>query len=1587
MTLADIFSQRLYRGLSDDDRRAHQASAWDREAQDFLTWGAHRAPEETLVRAINPGHCSHSVLQIVTTDRPFLLDSVMAELSRAGHSVTLVLHPQLAVVRNSDGELVDIVDVDVDDIPNDSLARAESWMRIEFPRDYLAEDLRDLESRTSAVINAVAKVVNDWPRMRERAREISKELLTPPIGVAKEESTEAAALLEWLADDHFTFLGYRSYDLVEVDGVDALRPVPGSGLGILSWGDSHASEIDDAVSLSFAVLPPAVRAKAREPHVLVLTKANSRSPVHRAVYMDYVGIKRFDSDGRVIGEERFLGLYASSAYTQSVTTIPVLRQLYAHTVEALDLVPQSHDAKDLTQFLETYPRDELFQITLQDIVRISSGFLQMQERRLTRVFSREDTYGRFVSVLVYLPRDRYTTSSRQAIEEILREAYAPSSIDYTVRVTESVLARLHFVVRIPQGEVLSEVDEGVIQDRIADATRSWTDDYQADLVAKVGEERSRDLLTEYARAFPPAYQQDFDAYQAVLDTLKMEELLPDQVVVDLSAPVVTDARELRFRIIRRGAPISLSVVLPILQRLGVDVIDEYPYEISRASQDTVWILDFGLILPATGVVYNDSLFTRFEEAFLAGWHEQCGVDSFNALVVTGGLTWQDVALLRAYARYMRQTGSTFGQGYLEEQVLAHAPIVRILGQLFTVRFDPDYVGDREAEEQALTLSVHEMLEDVVSLDADRVLRQLLALIKATVRTNYYQNDDREAIAFKFDPRQIPDLPLPVPAKEIWVYSTRVEGVHLRFGDVARGGLRWSDRREDFRTEILGLVKAQEVKNAVIVPVGAKGGFYAKKLPDPSLDREAWLAEGTSAYREFIAALLSITDNLVDGQVVPPPRVVRHDADDPYLVVAADKGTATFSDIANAIAAEFGFWLGDAFASGGSVGYDHKAMGITARGAWESVKRHFRELGINTQTQPFTVAGIGDMSGDVFGNGMLLSEHIRLIAAFDHRHIFIDPNPDASMSFAERSRLFSLPRSSWADYNPDLISEGGGVFPRSAKSVEISASMREALGLDIEIARLTPDQLISAILRAPVDLLWNGGIGTYVRAQNESNADVGDKSNDAIRIPAHQLRVKVIGEGGNLGLTQRGRIEAARHGVKLNTDAIDNSAGVDTSDHEVNIKILLDAVMKAGQLTYPERNALLSDMTDDIAAMVLQDNYDQNVVLGNARRGGPALITVHQRMIKEMERRHLLDRSLEALPDDEEFTTLIHAGSTLTSPELSVLLAYAKIWLTKNLAKSTLSEDPWFRTALHEYFPVAVREKYAEAIDAHPLKGRIIDTVITNRLLNVGGITFVYRAIEETGASVVQVVRAATASMEIFGIRELWNWINSLDNQIPTSAQSALQLEVRRLLDRATRWFLQFRGGELDIAAEVEAFRSSVAEHAHQVPEMLRGNEAARLQRRIQRFVEAGAPEDLAREAAGALDVFALLDITDICKRTGEPATAVIPLYFTLSERYGVDRTLICITDLPRNDRWNALARQALRSDLYQAIASLTVGVMRASDPAATSISRIEQWETQHSEGVERAHTTLEEIASVESPDLATLSVSLRVLRNLVAQGS
>ena len=1579
-----VLAARFYRYLSDDDMSGHDVMNMAENVEAMRAWAHRREPGTALVRGWTPPiqGVGYSVIEVVTDDMPFLVDSVTANLVHGGRNVHLIVHPQLAVRRDSEGNLVEILDVDVDEAPIDAIR--ESWMRIEVERDFVSDDLEPVVASTRRVLSDVRKAVTDWHAMRDKAEHIANEIVRhPPVGVDSHEVHEARALLEWLADDNLTFLGYREYDLITVEGEDALRPVAESGLGILRQEGAD----DDAVSLSFAILPTAVRANAREPHVLVMSKANSRSTVHRAVYMDYIGVKRFDADGHVIGERRFLGLYAASAYNHSVADIPVLREKLDYVMRELDFVPGSHSAKDLLQFMETYPRDELFQIDVHLLARFAESVMHLQERRQTRLYTRADEYGRFLSCLVYLPRDRYTTGVRLKIEAILVEAFGGTSVDFTTRVSESVLARLHYVIHIPVGQGIPAFDEDELQERVAAATRSWTDEYERILIERVGEREAPSLLKIYNDAFPEAYKEDFDPNTGVDDTLVIERLEPAELSLRLYAPVVSDSRDMRFTMMRVGQAMPLTQVLPILQRLGVDVIDEHPYEIKRADRPSARILDFGVTLPEGALRNYETLFMRFSEAFRACWDGRCEVDSFNALVVLAGMDWREAMILRAYARYLRQIGITFGQGYLEQVVLENAEISRLLVELFQARFDPDFRGDRGSAEGRLVERIEQALDSVMSLDADRILRQFLALIQATVRTNFYAisltGDERCSVSFKLEPSSVPDLPLPKPKFEIWAYSPRVEGVHLRFGLVARGGLRWSDRREDFRTEILGLVKAQEVKNAVIVPVGAKGGFYPKRLPDPTIDREGWAKEGRAAYREFISSMLEITDNLVDGEIVSPENVVRHDGDDAYLVVAADKGTASFSDLANEIAAEHRFWLGDAFASGGSVGYDHKAMGITAKGAWESVKRHFRELDVDTQTQDFTVIGIGDMSGDVFGNGMLLSEHIRLIAAFDHRHVFVDPNPNATTSFEERRRLFDLPRSSWADYNTDLISTGGGVFNRALKSIPISAEMKDVLDIPETTITLTPAELIHAILLAPADLLWNGGIGTYVKSQTETNADAGDKANDAVRVNGSQLKVKVVGEGGNLGLTQLGRIEAARHGVKLNTDAIDNSAGVDTSDHEVNIKIALESAVKDGRLTPESRVELLRDMTDEVARAVLEDNYDQNVVLGNARRGAQALVTVHQRMIRHLEHQGLLDRAIEFLPDDEEFATRRAAGEALTSPELAVLLAYAKIALLADLNDCSLSDDSWFERTLVDYFPPRMRVDFLDAIASHPLRSQIINTVVTNRLLNVGGITFVFRAVEETGATAEQVVRAALAAMQVFSISEMWDWINRLDNTVPTSAQSALQLETRRLLDRATRWFLQTRTGDIDIAEEVDYFAPVVSKHADGVSSMLRGNEAARHERLTERFIEAGAPEDLARQAASSLDVFTLLDITDICAKTGEASDTVIPLYFTLSDRYDMDRTLLRITGLPRGDRWAALARQALRSDLYQAIAALTVNVMSATGASLKPEDRIHTWEEANAEGVARARTTLEEINAVEEPDLATLSVALRVLRNLI----
>ncbi|MFC4910417.1 NAD-glutamate dehydrogenase [Actinomadura gamaensis] len=1540
------------------------------------TLGEERPQGRAKVRVFTPTleECGwdpgHTVVQVVTDDMPFLVDSVTMELNRHHYTTHMIVHPLLGVDRDVAGHLRGFrakldSPTDID----------ESWIHIEIDRTSERARLEELEADLQRVLQDVRVSVEDEPKMRARANEIAEMVGRTPPPVAENERAETVELLDWLADGHFTFLGYRDYTLTE-DGT-ALRPVPGTGLGIL--------RNDKPESGGFAALPPEVREKATEKKLLIVTKANSRSTVHRPLYLDYIGVKKFGEKGEVVGERRFLGLFTHVAYSESIAHIPVLRRKLDQVLEMAGFTPGSYDGQDLVEILETYPRDELFQVSAEELLPIALGVLRLRERRQLKLFLRKDAYGRFMSCMVYLPRDRYTTKIRLRIQEILRRAFHGVAVDYSANVTESLLARLHVVVRGERGQELPDVDVEELEARLAAATRSWADDLADAIVEQCGEEKAGELTRRYGDAFPEGYKADFPARTAVHDLRRLDALgtgpsaASEDTSINLYEPYSAEPGERRLKIYRLGDPISLTRVLPLLSNMGVEVVDERPYEICTSDGRRYWIYDLGLRYVPAPDVPEDDVKTLFQDAFEALWRGDIENDGFNALVLHTGLNWRQTMILRAYAMYLRQTGTSFSKRYIEGVLLRNPGITRLLVRLWESRLDPALAGGETERSEGITEEVTGRLDEVASLDEDRILRAYLALIQATLRTNHYQN--KPYLALKLDPEGIPDLPLPKPKFEIFVYSPRVEGVHLRFGSVARGGLRWSDRREDFRTEILGLAKAQAVKNTVIVPAGAKGGFVGKQLPDPS-DREAFQAGGIACYKEFISGLLDLTDNLVDGKVVPPPDVVRHDGDDPYLVVAADKGTATFSDIANGVAAEYGFWLGDAFASGGSVGYDHKAMGITARGAWESVKYHFRSLGKDIQNEDFTVVGIGDMSGDVFGNGMLLSEHIRLVAAFDHRHIFIDPDPDAARSFAERQRLFALPRSSWADYDTSLISKGGGVFPRTAKSIKITPEMRRALGIADGVLSMTPYELIHAALRAPVDLLWNGGIGTYVKASTENNADVGDKANDLVRVDGAELRCKVVGEGGNLGLTQLGRIEYARAGGLVNTDFIDNSAGVDTSDHEVNIKILLDQVVRDGELTRKQRDSLLYEMTDEVGDLVLRDNYAQNVVLAASRAQSPAMLHVHARYLRKLERDGKLKRRLESLPDDKALAERRQAGLGLTGPEFSVLLAYAKLTLDDELIRNGLPDDPYLASWLVDYFPTPVRERFREHMDRHPLRREIITTAVVNDVINNSGITFVFRLNEETGASSSDIARAYLVAREVFDMPRFWQSVDALDYQVDESTQIAMLLEARKLTERGARWLLHHRRPPFDIQETIDYFGGGAVDLSAQFPKLLTGPDLTAFEQRRDSFAERGVPDELAEKAAMFVPAFSTFDLVTIGKDTGRPVEEVAEVYFDLADRLDITRLRERIISLPRDDRWRSMARSALRDDLYGAHAALTRDVLVTSASGTQPEERLAAWAEKNRTAVTRAQQTLTEIWESDSFDLATLSVALGAIRTL-----
>ncbi len=1583
--LAEQFARLYYGNADPQDLAQLEIRDLAGAANEHFELAHRRKGNAPQVRVFNPQYetngwqSTHTVIQVVADDMPFLVDSTTMEINRLGLALHLLLHPVFRLVRDANGSLLRIAP------PASDEARLESFMHLEVDRQTDEGRLAEIGAGLERVLADVRATVEDWKPMREQLGALIAEFAAPRASLDALEAGEAHAFLAWLLDNHMTLLGYRDYDLVSENGEDVLRIVSGSGLGILR------ERKGTTVSTSFATLPAEVRARARRPEILVLAKANTRATVHRPGYLDYVGVKRFDARGRVIGERRILGLYTHTVYREKLVDIPVVRRKIADVQARARFRPSSHDGKAFASILEDYPRDELLQIEPQELYAHAIAILQLGERQRTRLLVRRDAYGRYVTCLIYVPRDKYGTEQRQRFQQILAEAYDGVASEFSVSLSESPLARVFIVVRTRPGSA-PVVDVRAVEARIAASMRRWEDDLHALLVEHYGEARGNEIQARYGRAFPAGYREDNPVGTALLDIEQIEALGANGGPgMDLYHSRSAGSRLLRLRLVRSDAPIVLSDVLPLLENLGVRVLDDQPYEIQPAGSSAVWIVDFSLALPALDAAVADQpelslerVRPLFHDAFKAMWSGGVESDSLNQLVLAAELSARDISILRAYSRYLRQAGFTFTRGYVQQTLVTHATISRDLVKLFHARFEPGQASPKA--EAALVAQIEKSLDGVQSLDEDRIVRQFLATILATKRTNAFQPDaeggPKPYLSLKFDPRKVPGMPEPRPMYEIWVYSPRVEGVHLRGGPVARGGLRWSDRREDFRTEVLGLMKAQMAKNAVIVPVGSKGGFFVKQ-PPPAGDREAMQKEGIACYQTFLRGLLDVTDNLVDGKVVPPPAVLRHDEDDPYLVVAADKGTATFSDIANSVAHEYGFWLGDGFASGGSVGYDHKKMGITARGAWESVKRHFRELGLDTQMHPFTVVGIGDMSGDVFGNGMLLSRCIRLVAAFDHRHIFIDPDPDPAESWVERERLFRLPRSSWADYEARLISRGGGVWPRTAKSIPLSIEARRALG--IEAKSLSPTELANAILKAPVDLLYNGGIGTYVKAGRETHAQVGDRANDALRVDGRELRCKVVAEGGNLGLTQLGRIEFALAGGRVNTDAIDNSAGVDCSDHEVNIKILLDAAVRDGSLSFKQRNRQLAEMTDEVATLVLRDNIFQTQSLSVSGRVAPQLLEQQVRFIQSLERAGRLNRAIEFLPPDKEIAERRAARTGLTTPERAVLLAYAKMQVYADLLASDLPEDPTFATALERYFPKPLHKRYARQIHAHPLRREIIATHVTNSAVNRVGSTFVHRMREETGATTAEVMRAYMITREAFGMVDFWTQVDALQHKVSDATQSAMLLDAGRLVVRASLWLLHNRKHIGGVAAAIAHFRPGVEALGRLIPAVLTDGERESWNQTKARIAEAGAPEALAATVA-CFDVLpAALDLVDVGEALGRRIEQVAAAYFALGGRLEFPWLRARVSGLPSETHWQALAKAAVRDDIAGMQRQLTTDALRSAGPRDSADKAIAAWEASNRTLLERFLQVLADLRGHETLDFAMVSVAMRELRNIAAR--
>ncbi len=1516
-------------------------------------------------------------IYILVNDMPFIVDSIRQAINRCGINIRTVNNTVVQVKRGARsseqaGQLTSIKASSTKGYRGEALCCVTCGL--------VSEALfKEVEKELRETLKLVAASVKDYQPICQRAKDIKQQLIknADSLPVSSNELKESCEFIDWLLGNHFTFLGYEEYRIKKLKSGSVIELQKDSTLGI----SKYKSGLKQQVQLKS--LPKGTADVILKKQICGFAKSTNKSKVHRSVHLDYVLLKEFDSKGNLSIEHRFVGLYTSSVYYQTALDIPLIREKVNSVLAQSGFSPNGHNIKDLLQVINVFPRDELFQISLEQLFTTALEITQIQETRTSKIFIRKDSYGKFFSCLVYMPRDIYNTRVRQQIQAFLKRELAGTEIEFNTYLSESMLARIHFVLHSPTIQNI-KFDQAKLEAQMVELIKPWDDYFLEVLQANYSDSEADKLFSVYSSCFSAAYKETYTAEEGVKDIQRVAKIISDkQLGLDLDfCNTVADA-ELSFKIFSYGNQLFLSDVAPILENLGLSIISEKSFRLKPEGEAEIWLHDFSLFRKNRAGKLPANIEEIFESAFDAVWQQKTEDDSFNQLVIAAELPWREVALLRAYGAYLKQIQFGYSSQYVADTLANYKITSRKLVDYFYAQFDPANSKSARNKAQNIRRRILSEIESVSNLAEDSVLRSYLELMDATLRTNFFQlNEDGSAkdyFSFKFQSAKISALPLPKPMFEIFVFSRHVEGVHLRGGKVARGGLRWSDRSEDYRTEVLGLVKAQQVKNSVIVPVGAKGGFIVKQSTTPG-DRDEFMRVGINCYKTFISGLLDITDNIVSGTTTAPLMVVRKDEDDPYLVVAADKGTATFSDIANGIAEEYGFWLGDGFASGGSNGYDHKAMGITAKGAWISVQRHFRELGKNVQKEDFSVVGIGDMSGDVFGNGMLLSKHICLVAAFNHLHIFIDPNPDSALSFKERSRLFKLPRSNWADYEASLISKGGGIFPRSAKSIAISPEMKERFGIEVNSA--SPDQLISLLLKAPVDLLWNGGIGTYVKASSESHSTVGDKGNDALRVDGNELRCKVIGEGGNLGFTQLGRVEFALNGGVSLTDFIDNSAGVDCSDHEVNIKILLNELKNNNLLTEPKRKSILVSMTDEVAALVLDNNYSQVQSIGVANAQMNSRGKEYSGLVGYLEKHAGLNRKLEFLPSHEALDERENKLQFLTRPEIAVLTSYMKMFLKKELVVADYILDDYLTPYLFSAFPQTLRKSHKDEITSHQLRKEITSTQIANSIVNLFGASFIYRLVDTSGASPSEVVKAAIIAKDIYRIDATWTEVESLDYKVDAATQNAMMFQLIRLARRSTRWLLRNRRSSLDFKESCQLFAKKIEEARSMIPRKLPEVSQSVFSRKHDALVEKGVPESLARQVASCQFLAPVTSFVEVAQTTKQGLAIILDVYYSVGEELHLNWLGEQINSLDVSNYWEALARESFLDDMTWQQRALTFNVLAWSSNKGSADSLVKNWATENQAAVDRAKAMLATLQSESKPNYSMFSVVLRELLNL-----